>query len=315
MDSPDYSIVIPVYNSGKWLRELVSRIETTMGPLGASFEVILVNDASPERTTWQTIQELAREKSFVRGFDMLYNVGQFRALLCGLEQSRGKRIVTMDDDLQHPPEEIPKLVEAMEANPGADCVMGDYQSKQHGPLRNLGSALAQKILDRLYDKPPGIKTTSFRVMTSDLAKALTLYRTAHPQLGPLIVRVTHNIVNVRVAHAPRPFGKSGYRFARLVGETLRSVVNASIAPLRFISTIGLLCATGAFLIGVYYLAKWLLGDIGVPGYASLIVTVAFFSGMILFSIGVLGEYIGRIVQELTGMPRFTIRTSTDERQP
>ena len=314
MEAPDYSIVIPVYNSGAWLTELVSRIEAAMRPLDASFEVILVNDASPDKSTWQVIQELSRERDYVRGFDMLYNVGQFRALLCGLEQCRGKQVITMDDDLQHPPEELPKLVQAMKAHPGVDCVMGEYQCKRHGAIRNLGSALAQKIMDKLYDKPPGIRTTSFRIMTADLAKALTLYRTAHPQLGPLIVRVTKNIVNVPVAHAARPFGTSGYRLIRLVSETLRSVVNASIAPLRFISTIGLVCATAAFIVGVYYLAKWLLGDIGVPGYASLIITIAFFSGMILVSIGVLGEYIGRIVQELTGMPRFTIRTSTDEIQ-
>ena len=248
-ERPDYSVIIPVYNSGAWLPELVGRIARAMTGLGKPFEILLVNDASPDRSTWPAIQKIAEEEPSVRGFDMLYNVGQFRALLCGFEHARGSLLVTMDDDLQHPPEEIPKLIQALEAHPEMDCVMGLYKNKQHGPLRNVGSELVQKVMDVLYDKPNDIKTSSFRVLRKEVAEIAVLYRTASPQLGPLIVRITRKIMNVPVVHHPRVRGKSGYGLRTLARETLRSVVNASLAPLRLVSGIGMFFALASFVYG------------------------------------------------------------------
>jgi len=315
MERPEYSVVIPVYNSGAWLPELVSRITRAMTGTGKPFEILLVNDASPDRSTWPVIQKVAQEEGHVRGFDMLYNVGQFRALLCGFEQARGEFIITMDDDLQHPPEELPKLVRAMQEHPDMDCVMGLYESKSHSLFRNIGSVLVQKVMNKLYEKPEHITTTSFRIMKREVAEIALLYRTANPQLGPLIVRITRRIMNVPVEHHPRSRGKSGYGLRVLMRETLRSVVNASLAPLRLVSGIGMFFAAAAFVWGAALIVLRLLGDISVAGYTSLIVAIAFFSGMILFSIGILGEYIGRIINEISGMPRYTIRSHTGEEKP
>jgi uncharacterized membrane protein YhaH (DUF805 family) len=169
-------------------------------------------------------------------------------------------------------------------------------------------------MNRLYDKPDNIRTSSFRIMRKEVADIAVLYRTASPQLGPLIVCITRKIMNVPVAHRPRSRGKSGYSLRTLLRETLRSVVNASLAPLRLVSGIGMFFAFVSFLYGAVLVVRRLHGDIGVAGYTSLIVAIAFFSGMILFSIGMLGEYIGRIINEVTGMPRYTIRTRTEEKK-
>ena len=305
-----YSIVVPCYKSGEWLEELVQRVGKVM-ECNRPFELILVNDKSPDQITWAEIERLAQEFNFVRGIDLLYNVGQFKAILCGIEQAKGEFVLTMDDDLQHPPEELPKLIEAMEKNPGMDCIMGQYISKRHSPLRNAGSLFLRSIMSRLYNKPAGLVTTSFRIMPAEFAQSVTLYRIASPQLGPLMVSISKKMMNVPVRHDPRNFGSSGYGLIRCIKETFQSIINASVVPLRVFSVIGFVTAGFAFVLGLYYLLRWIFGGIGVAGFASLILAISFFSGMILAGIGVLGEYIGRIIQEITGMPRYQIRVKTD----
>lgn len=305
-----YSVVVPVYRSGAWLPELVARLRAVLDSFDEPFEIILVNDRSPDEVTWPTIEHLSQEFPFVRGVDLLYNVGQFRATICGLEEARGDYVITMDDDLQHPPEEIPKLVEAIRVRLKVDCVMGEFGVKRHSWMRNAGSSLVRSIMRHLYDKPAGVTTSSFRIMTADVAKALVMYRIARPQLGPLVVRVTRNLANVEVDHHARTHGRSNYQFHRLVSETLTSIVNASIAPLRLISLVGFLSAAVALSVTLLFFVRWLTGGIGVAGFTSLILAITFFSGMILLGIGVLGEYLGRVIEELTGMPRYSVRTTT-----
>jgi len=304
----NYSIVIPCYASGAWMEELVQRIEAAMKPF-QSFELILVNDKSPD-DTWNTIQKLAHAYPFVRGIDLLYNVGQFRATLCGIENASGKFIITMDDDLQHPPEELAKLIKTMSSNPSIDCIMGEYLSKKHDPLRNLGSYLVREIMNFLYGKPRNVVTTSFRIMPASFAKSLCLYRIASPQLGPLIISLTKKIKNIPVEHNARKRGKSGYGMFRCVSETLRSVINASVLPLRLFSGLGFCTALIAFAISLFFFIRWCMKGVGVAGFTSLILTISFFSGMMLAGIGILGEYIGRIIQEITGLPRYQIRVDT-----
>lgn len=302
-----YSIVIPVYRSGPWLEELARRIEAAMAPRGEAFEVLLVNDASPDAMTWPAIEDLARRHPWLRGFDMLYNVGQFKALLCGFEQARGEFVLTMDDDLQHPPEELPKLIDAMLANPEMLCVIGKYGVKQHSALRNLGSRGLAWFISKAYKKPPEITTTSFRIMRRELAETLAQYRTTRPLLGPMIVQLTRRVMNVTVEHHPRQQGKSGYSIWKLAARTLDGVIYASTAPLRFFTIIGLTATTAAFAMALFMLSRWTIGGIGVPGYTSLILTITFFSGIILMGIGILGEYIGRVVAEVSGPPKHRIR--------
>ena len=309
--NPAISIVIPCWKSGNWLEELVERIGNAMHSVGEPFELVLVNDGSPDDVTWPAI-EAAAEYEWVRGFDMLFNVGQFRALICGFEQARGEVVITMDDDLQHPPEELPKLVRAMQNDPEMLCVFGAYNGKKHSWWRNLGSRFFGWIMRKAYGKPPGIKTTSFRIIRRELVDVLLKYRTSRPLLGPLIVQTTRNVMTVPVEHHPRPHGKSGYTLRRLVGHTFDSIIHASTVPLKFFSLVGFLASGAAFLLIIWLLARWFVGGITVAGYTSTMLVITFFSGLILAGIGVVGEYVARIIAEVTGPPRYAIRRTTDE---
>lgn len=308
-----FSIVIPVYKSGAWLPELVERIGRVMGKVGQPFELILINDASPDLVTWPAIEKAAAQHPWVRGIDLFFNTGQFRATLCGLAEARGEFVITMDDDLQHPPEEIPKLIGAIEKAPQTDCVFGRYEQKQHSGLRNLGSGLFVRFLNRIYGKPPEIQTTSFRIMRKGLAEALVKYRIAHPQPSPMIIMLTKNVTNVTVRHDARAHGVGGYSLVKLVGETFRSLINVSILPLRWVTVSGLLFSGVALVVATYYLVEWLSGGIGVPGFTSLIIAITFFGGLTLFGIGVLGEYVGRVIQEVSGPTGFSIRRATGKK--
>lgn len=305
--NPRYSIVIPVYNSGRWLADLVAQVERAMDTLGESYELVLVNDCSPDGTTWLEIERLAAQDPRVRGIDLLFNVGQFRATFCGLEQARGDFILTMDDDFQHPPEELPNLARAISGRPEIDCVFARYEAKRHRWFRNAGTRLIYKLLGWIYGKPRDIETSSYRAMKASLARTLVQYRLAYPQMGPMILSVTKRLANVTVRHQPRKVGKSGYTMGRLIGETVRSITNVSVAPLRFISLIGFTVALGSFLLAILFFIQFLTGAIRQPGFATIVLLISFFSGMILLGIGVLGEYIGRIIREISGPPRYTVR--------
>ena len=304
--NPRYSVVIPVFGSGDWLEELVAAVGSALEPVGGGFEVILVNDSSPDPGTWAAVENCARRHGWARGIDLLYNTGQFRALLCGMEEARGDIVLTMDDDFQHPPGELPVLIQALDDHPDALCVMGRYEERRHGLWRRMGSRMFSGILDRAYGKPPGIVTTSFRIIRRPLVEAILAYKTARPQLGPLIVSITHRVVNVPVRHDERRRGTSNYGLFSLLRATTDSVVHASTAPLRFISTFGLLCSAASLVVGLFYLVRWMTGGIGLPGFTTQILLTIFFGGMMLLSIGVVGEYVGRIIAELTGPRRFQI---------
>lgn len=302
----DYSVVVPVYRSGEWIADLAERIHATVSRYGTD-EIILVNDCSPDETTWPAIERCAASRSFVRGIDLVYNVGQFRATLCGIANSSGKWIITIDDDFQHPPEEISKLIEGSRAHPGIDCIFGKYAAKRHSLIRNAGSRLIQKIMSALYGKSGSITTTSFRIMPRTFAMALVEYRSSSPQLGPLISGMSKRLMNVTVEHSPRLRGKSGYSLGRCISETFKSIVNASTRPIRMFTMIGFASALVAFAMTAYYLARWIMVGTSVAGYTSLILAVTFFSGLILMGVGILGEYIGRIISEVSGAKRFMIR--------
>ena len=239
-----YSIVIPCYCSEPSLPELVNRIRATLQPRGEPFEIILVNDASPDGT-WEAIEQLAAEYPFVVGVDMLRNGGQYRSILCGLERVRGRWVILMDDDLQHPPEQLPVLIDAIEQQPDVDCVMGKYRVKHHSMIRNLGSALVSRVDTLLYGKPKNLVGSSFQIMTRQLADALTRHQTVNPILNPLIYRTTQRIRNVPVDHEPRAHGHSGYRFTALVRLVINNVLSASNLPLRLVSILGLCSALGS----------------------------------------------------------------------
>jgi dolichol-phosphate mannosyltransferase/undecaprenyl-phosphate 4-deoxy-4-formamido-L-arabinose transferase len=281
-----------------------------MRKLDTSFEILLLNDASPDQVTWPAIRRIAAAAAEVRGIDLLFNTGQFRTIICGLEQARGRYVIMLDDDFQNPPEEIPKLVAAMQASPELDCIMGEYQEKHHGMVRNFGSYLYRQLLARLYGMPSSIKLTSFVIMKRELARAMCLHRTVSPVIGQLIYRTTSRVANTPVEHSDRIAGESGYSFTQLVRILFDNLFSASVLPLRLVSYLGLTAAFAAFFLAVYYLVKYYVGGIGAPGFMTLVILIIFFGGMTLLSIGLIGEYLIRIIAEVRRPPRFVIREQT-----
>jgi glycosyltransferase involved in cell wall biosynthesis len=241
---------------------------------------------------------------------MQFNVGQFRATICGFEHAQGRFVVTMDDDLQNPPEEVSLLVAGIAESPEMDCVVGAYRMKQHSAIRKLGTRLLGRVHEIIYGKPKGLRITVFRIMRRSLVDALLEHRTVMPNIGPLILKSTHRICNVEVEHRPRPMGKSGYSLFRLMQIFFGQIISASTLPLKFLSGIGLVSAFLSALIGGFYAVQHLLGRIAVPGFASQILLTTFFGGLTLFSIGILGEYIARIINEVSRPPRYIVRNDT-----
>lgn len=309
---PRWSIVIPCYRSGAWLADLVKEIAAHAGDRLDALELILVDDASPDTETWPAIERIARERPFVRGLRLQFNVGQYRALMAGLEASRGEWVVTMDDDFQTHPNELPRFFEAALAHPEMDAIIGRYPTKQHGTLRNAGSRLFARLQERVYDRPPDLETTSYRILSRPLVDTLVASRVIDPVFPSIILTSTRRLMNIDIQHHSRAHGNSGYSLAKLVGIVLGQVFDGSAVPLRAVSILGLAVSAGSLAFGVYSFFSWLRGTIQEPGFTTLVLLLTFLSGTILLSLGVMGEYVMRLVIQLSGTQRYVVRTSTDE---
>lgn len=308
----DVSIVVPCYCSGKWLSELVTRIEHAFELRDESIEIIFVNDASPDNNqTWENIKNLSEENPAVLGFDLMFNTGQYRTTMCGIVHATGNWIVTIDDDLQHSPEDIPILLDALSEN-DHDCVIASFRKKQHDLIRLLGTKVREKIFSVFYGKPKNVKATGFRVMTRDLAHLLTRHATVNPNLNALIFKSTSRIGNVEVGHNERPYGKSGYTLSRLTIMLFDSIFTVSTLPLKIVSLVGLASAGISGLFGAYYFFSFVIGGgVARPGFTTIVLFVILFGGMTLFSVGLLGEYFIRVLEEVKGKPWFYVREETD----
>ena len=211
----------------------------------------------------------------MRGIDLLYNTGQQRTSICRLEHAHGEYVIMMDDDLQNPPEEIPKLIEVIQSEPAPDCVMASYEKKQHNLILNLGSRTWRYMAANLYNVPTNLRLTSFRILNRDLVDMMCSFGTARPVVGPLIARSTRRVANVSINHQPRVAGESGFRLSRLVKMVLDSVFNASILPLRIVSLLGLCAAADSTLLAAYYLISYFVGRISVLEFMTQVIVISF----------------------------------------
>ena len=227
-----------------------------------------------------------------------------------MEQACGDFVMTMDDDLQHPPEEIPKLIQKMRETPECDCVLGAFPTPQQTLTRRLGSRFSQQLNKWFYGKPPELKLSAFRLMTRITAHAVCAHGTLRPVIGPILLRCTKRIVNVDVTHAPRPHGQSGYSLTSLIRAVVDYIVSGTTVPLKFFSALGLVVSATSFLLILWYLMLYLAGQIREAGFTTLVLLITFFGGTILLAVGTLGEYVIRVVQETSRAPRYIIRTDT-----
>lgn len=301
----EISIVIPCYNCEQSIEELHSRLVSTLTKINKPFEIIYVNDASDDKTL-TFLRTISDKNSNVIVINFMFNSGQFKAIFCGLEHSCGNFVITLDDDLQHPPEEIHKLYNHMKNNKDLDVVFGSYIEKKHSIIRNLGSYIVEIINEKIFNKPKNIIISSFRCLNRKVVDSLIMHKTQLPLISPIILKVTKNIDNIIVEHHNRKHGNSNYNFYKLVKFTIDNVVNFSTKPLKYITILGLLISFLSFLFIIYNLCTYFFGEGTVPGWMSIIILINFYSGVILLSVGIIGEYIGRIVQEVNGHPRYII---------
>ena len=235
------------------------------------------------------------------------NHGQHFALKCGLDHCVGRYVITMDDDLQHPPEEIPKLIAALEADPELDVVSGVYDVKKHSGFRNLGSALNTRLVRAVFRTAPGVTLTSFAIYRRCVVDEVRKTHYARPRIGLIVLSVTSRIGNVTVRHEPRLVGRSQYTLRKLVADTFDSVLNYSVLPLRMMTWFGIGSSFLSFIAGLYYLGRYLAGGVGVPGYTSIILAVLFTGGLTLFCFGMVGEYLERIMKNQTAFSEYHVR--------
>jgi dolichol-phosphate mannosyltransferase/undecaprenyl-phosphate 4-deoxy-4-formamido-L-arabinose transferase len=298
------SIVIPVFNSTDTLVELAVRIAEVFSKRpDDEYELIFVDDSSTLPETWPTLQRLAEEDPKIGVVQLTRNFGQQAATLCGLRESRGDVVITMDDDLQHVPEDIPKFLESS----GYDVVVGQFNRKRHGLLKRTASRI-KGLFDRIIvGKPKHIQLSAYRMLSRTVVDGILSIRTPNPFLPALIFHISKNVVGVEVRHSARDAGKSGYTLWKLLRLFNTLLVNNSSLLLRVVGYLGVTIAVVSFGFSGALVYRKLVFGIPVQGWASLLGATLLIGGLLLFSMGVVGEYLIRIIESSECRPTYFIR--------
>jgi len=309
------SVVIPVYNGSATITELVERLLVVFRNINRSCEILLVNDGSQD-ASWNTINALAAGHSEVRGLNLMRNFGQHNALLAGIRQARGDAVVTMDDDLQNPPEEVPKLLDELEQ--GHAVVYGVPEGGRHGLFRDFASVAAKFALRVGLGYDHASHTSAFRAFRTELRNAFADFGAKYVSIDVLLTWATTDFSWVAVQHEERSAGRSGYTLRKLLSHTINMVTSFSSLPLRIASIIGFVFTVFGIGVLLYSLILFILHGQAVPGFTFIASIIAIFSGVQLFSLGIIGEYIGRIHQRALDQPSYVIAETTaghDEARP
>ena len=298
-----YSIVIPVYNSEQLVGTTVDRVVEVFTQAGLKHEVILVNDGSSDGS-WEVIAEKARTVPNVVALDMLKNYGQHHANLAGLRESTGDYVITMDDDLQNPPDQALLLID--EAMTGKDLVFGDFERKQAAGYRRLGSQMINLINRKIFAQPPGLAVSNFRILRRDVVERICASRTAHPYMTGQALLYSRNRSNVTVRHEPRPIGKSNYSMMRILRLVLTILFSYSSFPLRFGALLGFGVSAVSLLLGAYYLLTGLFGHTHVQGWTTTVVLLSIFNGFTIALLSMLGEYVVRTLNAVSSEDSYHV---------
>lgn len=298
------SVVIPVYRSEEILPELSRRLESVLKKIARNYELILVNDDSPDRS-WDVICQLARQYGWVRPIDLMRNFGQHNALLCGIRAARYEVIVTMDDDLQHPPEEIPKLIAVLAQ--GYDVVYGTPEHEAHGGLRNLASVVSKIALQSAMGAEIARRVSAFRVFRTEVARAFGNYAGSFVSIDVLLTWGTSRFAAKVVHHEPRKQGTSGYTFRKLITHAINMMTGFTTLPLQLASLMGFGFTLFGILVLGYVLLRYFLHGSPVPGFPFLASIIAMFSGAQLFALGIIGEYLARMHFRTMQKPPYVVR--------
>lgn len=304
------SVVIPVYRSAQALIDLCHRLTAALRENAGDFEIILVEDCGGDNS-WQAIKDIVAVDPRVRGFRLSRNFGQHNALLCGIRAARGDVIITMDDDLQHPPEEIHKLTEKLME--GYDVVYGPPERAQHGFVRGLASRVTKIALQGAMGAKTARCVSAFRAFRTVLRDAFADYHSPSVNIDVLLTWATNRFSAVPVSHEQRKFGKSGYTPGKLFRHALNMITGYSIRPLQIASVLGFVFALFGVLVLFYVLIRYLTEDGGVPGFPFLASIISIFSGAQLLALGIIGEYLARLHFRSMERPPYAVRERTDPR--
>ena len=300
------SVVIPVYNGSDTLHMLVDELGKALPGVSDEFELVLVNDGSPDNS-WEVITELAKSHPWVRGVDLMRNYGQHNATLCGVREARHEVIIIMDDDLQNPPHEIPKLLDKLEE--GYDVVYGVARKRQQVWWKNLASVIVKRAIAYVM----GLRTVrdigAFKAFRADLRRAFEDFKSPDVLLDVLLSWGTTNFASVTVEEAPRTVGKSNYNLFKLIKVSLLVLTSYTTIPLRFASIIGFLFTLFGAGVLIYVLTIYFTAG-SIPGFPFLASTIIIFSGVQLFALGIIGEYLARVFERTGGKHTYVIGKRT-----
>jgi len=302
------SVVTPVYNGEASVGELCRRLNEVLPRVATQHEIILVNDGSRDRS-WEVISELSSHTPAVRGLNLMRNYGQHNALLCGIRAAKYEVIVTMDDDLQHPPEEIPRLLARLQE--GFDVVYAAPKAEQHGFLRALASRITRLALSTAIGSDVAKNVSAFRVFRTQLREAFADYQSSFVSIDVLLTWATTRFGAITVPFQPRRSGSSNYTFTKLVRHALDMMTGFSTMPLQLASLIGFSCTLFGIGVLFYVVGRYLLEG-SIPGFPFLASIVAIFSGAQLFALGVIGEYLARIHFRTMNRPVYVVRSVSGE---
>ncbi len=305
------SVVVPVYNSSATLRELVHALHGVLDSLADEYELILVNDGSKDSSA-RIMQELHERYSFVRPINLMRNYGQHNALLCGVRAANYDILVTLDDDLQNPPEEIPKLLAKLEE--GFDVVYGVPHSQQHGLWRNLASQVTKLVLQNAIGAQNASKISPFRVMRTHLRYAFANYQNPFVSLDVLLTWGTSRFSWVAIEHRERKSGVSNYTFRKLVAHAITLVTGFSTLPLQLATVYGFGCLVFGLLVLVYVFGRYVIEGGSVPGFPFLASIIVIFAGAQLFSLGIIGEYLARMYLRSMERPTYVVAPGSVEEE-
>ena len=298
----EISAIVPVYRSAPILPDLYRRLTESLALLAQRYEIILVEDCGGD-DAWAVIEGLAERDARVRGIRMSRNYGQHNALLCGIRAARYSTIVTLDDDLQNPPEEIAKLVATLSDD--VDVVYGTPETEQHGFFRDQGSRITKLALQSAMSAETARNVSSFRAFRTRIREGFAAYRGPYVSIDVLLTWGSTKFSHVRVRHEPRAAGQSNYTFRTLVTHAFNMMTGFSTLPLQIASVIGFLFTLFGFGILVYVLANYIANGGVVPGFAFLASIIAIFSGAQLFALGIIGEYLARMHFRTMDRPTYS----------
>jgi glycosyltransferase involved in cell wall biosynthesis len=302
-ESFTYSVVVPVFNSAPVVGRTIDRIVETFEAAGLAYQLVLVNDGSRDGS-WDVIAAKARANPHLVAVDLLRNFGQHHANLAGFRETVGDYVITMDDDLQNPPDQVLHLIDA--AMKGHDVVFGRFERKRAPFYRRAGTSLISLVNRRVFDQPPGLAVSNFRILRRDVVDRICASRTAHPYVTGQALMYSRSPADVLVRHDPRPVGKSNYGLVRIIRLVFAILFSYSLFPLRAAAAVGFVVAGFSFFLGCFYLVRSFFVDTPVQGWTTIAVLLSLFSGVIIALLSMLGEYIVRTLNAVSAHDTYHV---------